>query len=78
MDGIVNVHKTEGPTSHDVVAEIRRIFGQKKVGHAGTLDPMATGVLVVCLGKGTRVVEYLMGMSKEVLKKCYLQKVLQP
>lgn len=72
MDGIVNVHKTEGPTSHDVVAEIRRIFGQKKVGHAGTLDPMATGVLVVCLGKGTRVVEYLMGTSKEYRAKLVL------
>ncbi len=62
---MINVRKPAGPTSHDVVAEIRRIFGQKRVGHAGTLDPMAAGVLLVCLGKATRVVEYLMGLSKE-------------
>lgn len=65
MDGVVNVRKTAGPTSHDVVADMRRIFGQKRVGHAGTLDPMATGVLVVCLGKATRIVEYLVGTAKE-------------
>ena len=65
MDGVLNVHKPTGPTSHDVVDEVRRIFGQKRVGHAGTLDPMASGVLVVCLGKATRVVEYLMGAPKE-------------
>ncbi len=65
MDGVVNVRKAAGPTSHDVVDALRRIFRQKRVGHAGTLDPMATGVLVVCLGKATRVVEYLMGGAKE-------------
>ena len=65
MDGVLNVHKTTGPTSHDVVDQIRRLFGQKKVGHAGTLDPMASGVLVVCLGKATRVVEHLMATRKE-------------
>ena len=65
MDGVVNVRKAAGPTSHDVVDALRRVFGQKRVGHAGTLDPMATGVLVVCLGKATRVVEYLMGGAKE-------------
>lgn len=65
MDGIVNVLKTDGPTSHDVVDQVRRIFGQRRVGHAGTLDPLATGVLVVCLGKGTRVVEYLTSTVKE-------------
>lgn len=65
MDGVVNVHKTDGPTSHDVVDQVRRIFGQKRVGHAGTLDPMATGVLVVCLGKATRIVEYLTSTQKE-------------
>ena len=59
MDGILNVRKPAGPTSHDVVDQVRRLFGQKRVGHAGTLDPMATGVLVVCLGKATRIVEYL-------------------
>ena len=65
MDGVLNVRKASGPTSHDVVDEIRRIFAQRRVGHAGTLDPLALGVLVVCLGKATRVVEYLMGLTKE-------------
>jgi len=65
VDGVLNIRKASGPTSHDVVDQVRRIFGQKRVGHAGTLDPMASGVLVVCLGKATRVVEYLMGLPKE-------------
>jgi len=65
VDGVVNVHKTAGPTSHDIVDGLRRIFGQKRVGHAGTLDPMATGVLVVCLGKATRIAEYLTATDKE-------------
>lgn len=65
MDGVLNIRKPGGPTSHDIVSEVRRIFGQKRVGHAGTLDPMATGVLIVCLGKATRIVEYLMGQLKE-------------
>lgn len=65
MDGVVNIHKIAGPTSHDIIDQVRRIFGQRKVGHAGTLDPMATGVLVVCLGKATRIVEYLTNTDKE-------------
>jgi len=65
VDGVVNVCKTGGPTSHDVVDDVRRLFAQRRVGHAGTLDPMATGVLVICLGKATRIVEYLVGMPKE-------------
>lgn len=65
MDGVLNVHKVAGPTSHDVVDKVRRIFGQRRVGHAGTLDPMATGVLVVCLGQATRLVEYLSSYDKE-------------
>jgi len=60
LSGILNVDKPPGMTSHDVVDEIRRLAGQRKVGHAGTLDPMATGVLLVCLGSATRVAEYLM------------------
>ena len=60
LSGILNVDKPPGMTSHDVVDEVRRLVGQRKVGHAGTLDPMATGVLLVCLGKATRVSEYLM------------------
>ena len=60
LSGILNVDKPPGMTSHDVVDEVRRMVGQRKVGHAGTLDPMATGVLLVCLGKATRVAEFLM------------------
>ncbi len=64
MDGILVVNKPQGWTSHDVVGRIRRLTHQKRVGHAGTLDPMATGVLLVCLGRATRVAEYLMGSDK--------------
>ncbi len=65
MDGIINVYKEKGFTSFDVVAKLRRILGQKKIGHTGTLDPDATGVLPVCLGKGTKLVEYLTDKDKE-------------
>ena len=54
-DGIINVYKEKGFTSFDVVAKMRGILGQKKVGHTGTLDPEAEGVLPVCVGKGTRL-----------------------
>lgn len=62
--GILNVDKPEGWTSHDVVARVRRLSGQRRVGHAGTLDPFATGVLLVCLGQATRISEYLMDQPK--------------
>ncbi|MBE5928453.1 MAG: tRNA pseudouridine(55) synthase TruB [Lachnospiraceae bacterium] len=65
MDGIINVYKEKGYTSFDVVAKLRRILGQKKIGHTGTLDPDATGVLPICLGKGTKLVEYLTDKDKE-------------
>lgn len=55
IHGILNVYKERGYTSHDVVAKLRGITGQKKIGHTGTLDPEATGVLPVCLGKGTKL-----------------------
>lgn len=64
LSGILNVDKPAGMTSHDVVDAVRRMAGQRKVGHAGTLDPMATGVLLVCLGHATRVAEYLMAGRK--------------
>jgi len=64
MNGVVVVNKPEGWTSHDVVAKLRRIYGTKRVGHTGTLDPLATGVLVVCLGQATRIVEYLTAARK--------------
>jgi tRNA pseudouridine55 synthase len=64
MDGILVLNKPPGMTSHDVVSRVRRIARQKRVGHAGTLDPMATGVLLICLGRATRVAEYLSGSDK--------------
>lgn len=63
--GVLNVDKPSGLTSHDVVARVRRLAGQRRVGHAGTLDPLATGVLVVCLGAATRLAEYLADTDKE-------------
>jgi tRNA pseudouridine55 synthase len=63
-DGIVVVDKPSGWTSHDVVAKVRRLAGTRKVGHAGTLDPMATGVLVLGIGRATRLLGYLSGHSK--------------
>ena len=62
--GILNLDKPAGWTSHDVVAWVRRVLREKRVGHAGTLDPMATGVLLVCVGQATRVVEYLTAGQK--------------
>jgi tRNA pseudouridine55 synthase len=62
--GILNIDKPAGWTSHDVVGKVRRLLGQKSVGHAGTLDPLATGVLLVCVGQATRVSEYLMAGRK--------------
>ena len=59
LDGILNIDKPAGMTSHDVVASIRRLTGIKKAGHTGTLDPGATGVLPVCLGRATRLIRYL-------------------
>ena len=59
MHGIINIDKPQNMTSHDVVAKLRRILGMKRIGHTGTLDPMATGVLPVCLGSATRITEYL-------------------
>jgi len=63
--GFLNIDKPIGLTSHDVVAQVRRELGVKKVGHAGTLDPMATGVLVLCLGSATRLSEYVMQSVKQ-------------
>lgn len=59
FDGIINVNKPQNMTSHDVVSVVRRTLGLKRVGHTGTLDPMATGVLPICVGKATRIIEYL-------------------
>ncbi len=64
MDGIINVYKEKGYTSHDVVAKMRGILRMKKIGHTGTLDPEAEGVLPVCLGKGTKLCDMLTDKSK--------------
>lgn len=64
MDGILAVWKPEGWTSHDVVAKVRRVLKMKRIGHTGTLDPMVTGVLPLCLGRATRVVEYVQERPK--------------
>jgi tRNA pseudouridine55 synthase len=64
VDGLVVVDKPAGWTSHDVVARCRKVFGQKKVGHAGTLDPDATGVLLVGLGRATRLLRFLTALPK--------------
>ncbi|HJT17713.1 MAG TPA: tRNA pseudouridine(55) synthase TruB [Thermoanaerobaculia bacterium] len=63
-DGVVLIDKISGITSHDVVEKFRRRANVKKVGHTGTLDPLATGLLVLCVGKATRLQAYLMGMEK--------------
>ncbi len=66
-NGIVNVYKDAGFTSFDVVAKLRGIFGMRKIGHTGTLDPEATGVLPICLGNATKCVELLMDHDKEYI-----------
>ena len=63
--GILLVDKPQGITSHDVVAKMRRVFRIKKIGHAGTLDPMATGLLLILVGKATKASQYLMSLDKE-------------
>src|SRR6185295_7734059 len=65
MNGIFNIDKPQGMTSHDVVQAIRKKFHTSKVGHLGTLDPMATGVLPVTVGKATRIAQFIPGTPKE-------------
>ncbi len=64
LNGILLVDKQAGWTSHDVVAKARRLVGERRIGHSGTLDPMATGLLVLCIGQATRLVEYVSGHDK--------------
>jgi tRNA pseudouridine55 synthase len=64
LDGILALDKPAGITSHDVVQQLRRLSGQRRVGHVGTLDPLATGLLLICFGRSTRLVEYLMDRPK--------------
>ena len=72
VNGILIVDKPQGFTSHDVVAKLRGMLRQKKIGHAGTLDPMATGVLVVLLGNATRASDHASGQSKEYVARLRL------
>src|SRR5712691_5719865 len=65
MDGALIIDKPAGMTSHDVVALVRKITGHRRVGHTGTLDPFATGVLVVLVGGATRLAQFLSGAEKE-------------
>jgi tRNA pseudouridine55 synthase len=65
MDLILNINKPSGITSFQTVAKVKRLFGVKKAGHTGTLDPMATGVLLICLGEATKVSRFLLDMDKK-------------
>ena len=67
MDGVIVIDKPAGKTSHDVVSEVKKILGVKKAGHTGTLDPMVTGVLPVCLNEATKLARLLTGANKEYL-----------
>ncbi|WMJ76147.1 MULTISPECIES: tRNA pseudouridine(55) synthase TruB [unclassified Sedimentibacter] len=67
MNGILNILKPTGMTSHDVVSRVRKILNMKKVGHAGTLDPNVAGVMAICVGKGTKISDYLMSGDKEYI-----------
>jgi tRNA pseudouridine55 synthase len=72
LDGILNIHKPPGKTSFSIVALVKRLSGERRVGHAGTLDPAATGVLPVCLGRGTRLIEFLVNDTKTYLARIEL------
>lgn len=65
MDGVLNINKPSGVTSHDVVENVRRMLKIKRIGHTGTLDPLATGVLVLCVGRATRIARFLEAGEKE-------------
>lgn len=64
IDGVLPVDKPRGPTSHAMVAHARRALGTRRIGHTGTLDPFASGLLLLCIGRATRIAEYLSGMDK--------------
>ena len=72
IDGLLVFDKDKGITSHDLVYKVRRKLGIKKVGHTGTLDPMATGVLVISIGKATKTSEYILSSDKEYEAKVKL------
>jgi len=72
VDGILNIDKPWGKTSFGIVAMVKRLTGERHVGHAGTLDPAATGILPICLGQGTRVTQFLMEATKSYLAQIEL------
>ncbi|HWR72303.1 MAG TPA: tRNA pseudouridine(55) synthase TruB [Nitrospirota bacterium] len=65
MDGVLNIRKPKGWTSHDVVQKVRVLLAERRIGHTGTLDPLATGVMVLCVGKATRIARFLEAQDKE-------------
>jgi len=65
MDGFLNIYKEKGPTSYDVIRKLKKILGIKRIGHAGNLDTLGEGVLVIGVGKATRFLEFIMEESKE-------------
>ena len=69
MNGVINIFKNKGMSSFDVVRKVRKVSNEKKVGHTGTLDPEATGVLPVCLGKATKIIDYIMKEEKSYFVK---------
>ncbi len=69
MNGVLVIDKPSGPSSHDIVARVRKLAGERRVGHTGTLDPLATGLLVLCLGRATRFARFLSATSKTYLAK---------
>lgn len=70
--GVLPVDKPEGPTSHDIVARARRALGERRIGHTGTLDPFASGLLLLCVGSATRLAQYLTGQEKEYVARARL------
>ncbi len=64
LNGVLLIDKPSGPTSHDIVVRVRRMFGERRCGHAGTLDPFATGLLILCLGRATRLARFLLKANK--------------
>ncbi len=75
MNGIIIVNKEKGMTSHDVINRIRKIFNTKRVGHLGTLDPLASGVLVICINEATKLVQFLINHDKEYVARICLGKM---
>ena len=72
LSGVILINKHKGVTSHDIVFKIRKLYGTKKVGHTGTLDPLATGVLPILIGRGAKAAEYLLSENKEYIAELRL------